>query len=148
MTEKRYSDGTLAKWYYSQTNVISDGDNEYYLRSKESVKDLNYNELLGTNDLLDELNRLSDENEQLKSENKKLKELVIEVDNELKIRDIVCGAGKFRLEEWGKHRYHQFYKGDEELEDESVVIMLMELEKGNKELIEENEQLRKTVEKR
>ena len=73
MTEKRYSDGTLAKWYYSQTNVISDGDNEYYLRNKESVKDLNYNELLGTNDLLDELNRLSDENEELKSEIQKLK---------------------------------------------------------------------------
>ena len=68
MTEPRYSDGTLAKWYYSQTNVISDGDNEYYLRNKESVKDLNYNELLGTNDLLDELNRLSDENEQLKKD--------------------------------------------------------------------------------
>lgn len=66
MTEKRYSDGTLAKWYYSQTNVISDGDNEYYLRNKKSVKNLDYNELLGTNDLLDELNRLSDENEQLK----------------------------------------------------------------------------------
>jgi chromosome segregation ATPase len=72
MTEKRYSDGTLAKWYYSQTNVISDGDNEYYLRHKESVKDWNYNELLGTNDLLDELNRLSDENEQLKSKNRGL----------------------------------------------------------------------------
>ena len=68
MTEKRYSDGTLAKWYYSQTNVISDGDNEYYLRNKESVKDLDYNELLGTNDLLDELNRLSDENEKLKKD--------------------------------------------------------------------------------
>ena len=68
MTEPRYSDGTLAKWYYSQTNVISDGDNEYYLRNKESFKDLNYNELLGTNDLLDELNRLSDENEQLKKD--------------------------------------------------------------------------------
>lgn len=66
MTEKRYSDGTLARWYYSQTNVISDGDNEYYLRNKESIKDLDYNELLGTNDLLDELNKLSDENEQLK----------------------------------------------------------------------------------
>ena len=74
MTEKRYSDGTLAKWYYSQTNVISDGNNEYYLRNKESVKDLNYNELLGTNDLLDELNRLSDENEKLKKENELLKQ--------------------------------------------------------------------------
>ena len=68
MTEKRYSDGTLAKWYYSQTNVICDGNNEYYLRHKESVKDFDYNELLGTNDLLDELNRLSDENEQLQKE--------------------------------------------------------------------------------
>ena len=78
----------------------------------------------------------------LEKENKELKELVSEVDNELEIRDIVCGAGKFRLEEWGKHRYHQFYKGDEELEDESVVIMLMELEKENKELKKENEQLK------
>lgn len=68
MSEKRYSDGTLAKWYYSQTNVISDGENEYYLRNKKSVKDLDYNELLGTNDLLDELNRLSDENENLKED--------------------------------------------------------------------------------
>ena len=76
MTEKRYSDGTLAKWYYSQENVISDGDNEYYLRNKESIKDWEYNELLGTNDLLDELNRLSDENEQLKSELKYYKAIV------------------------------------------------------------------------
>ena len=77
----------------------------------------------------------------LEKENKELKELVSEVDNELEIRDIVCGAGKFRLEEWGKHRYHQFYKGDEELEDETVVIMLMELEKENRTLKKENEQL-------
>lgn len=76
MTEKRYSDGTLAKWYYSQTNVISDGDNEYYLRNKESVKDLNYNELLGTNDLLDELNKLSDENEQLKQQVQNIHKLI------------------------------------------------------------------------
>lgn len=73
----------------------------------------------------------------LEKENKELKELVSEVDNELEIRDIVCGAGKFRLEEWGKHRYHQFYKGDEELEDETVVIMLIEFEKENKELKKE-----------
>lgn len=82
-------------------------------------------------------------NEQLREENKELKELVSEVDNELEIRDIVCGAGKFRLEEWGKHRYHQFYKGDEELEDESIVIMLMELEKENKELKARCEEYRK-----
>ena len=68
MTEKRYSDGTLAKWYYSRTNVISDGISEYYLGSKESIRDWNYDELLGTNDLLDELNRLSDKNEQLKAQ--------------------------------------------------------------------------------
>jgi len=68
MTEKRYSDGTLAKWYYSQENVISDGTNEYYLASKESIRNVDYSMLLGTNDLLDELNRLSDENEQLKQQ--------------------------------------------------------------------------------
>lgn len=78
MIEKRYSDGTLAKWYYSQTNVISDGENEYYLRHKESVKDFNYNELLGTNDLLDELNRLSEENEQLKHQNELLEEELLQ----------------------------------------------------------------------
>ena len=108
MTEKRYSDGTLAKWYYSQTNVISDGNNEYYLRNKESVKDFNYNELLGTNDLLDELNRLSDENEELKKdcsnliddnteyvaeinqmhkENEQLKQQLIEKERMLDVRD-------------------------------------------------------------
>ena len=81
----------------------------------------------------------------LEKENKELKELVSEVDNELEIRDIVCGAGKFRLEEWGKHRYHQFYKGDEELEDETVVIMLMELEKEKKTLKKENEQLKNLI---
>ena len=68
MTEKRYCDGTLAKWYYSRNNVISDGTNEYYLGSKESIRDWNYDDLLGTNDLLDELNRLSDENEKLKTQ--------------------------------------------------------------------------------
>ena len=85
MTEKRYSDGTLAKWYYSQTNVISDGDNEYYLRNKESVKDLNYNELLGTNDLLDELNKLSDENEQLKKQLKELQEFKDNYDKNMEL---------------------------------------------------------------
>ena len=85
MTEKRYSDGTLAKWYYSQTNVISDGNNEYYLRNKESVKDFNYNELLGTNDLLDELNKLSDENEQLKQRVEQLENHIV---NKL---TIICG---------------------------------------------------------
>lgn len=89
--------------------------------------------------LYSENERYHERNLKLEKEKKELKELVSEVDNELEIRDIVCRAGKFRLEEWGKHRYHQFYKGDEELEDESVVIMLMELEKENKELKEENE---------
>lgn len=82
MTAKRYSDGKLAKWYYSQENVIYDGSNEYYLTSKESIMN---SMLLGTNDLLDELNRLSDENMQLKKEinhwkeeNSKLKKMVAE----------------------------------------------------------------------
>ena len=70
MTEKRYSDGTLAKWYYSRSNTICDGINEYSLLSKEEFEDINFEKILGTNDLLDELNRLSDENEELKSDNK------------------------------------------------------------------------------
>lgn len=76
MTEKRYSDGTLAKWYYSRNNVnvISDGTNEYYLGSKESIRDWNYDDLFGTNDLLDELNRLSDENKQLKQQLQKIQD--------------------------------------------------------------------------
>ena len=79
---------------------------------------------LSLGDVEDRLNELHEENQELR-------------DMELEDRDIVCGAGKFRLEEWGKHRYHQFYKGDEELEDETVVIMLMEFEKENKELKKE-----------
>lgn len=74
------------------------------------------------------LNELHEENEQLK-------------DNELEDRDIICEAGKFRLEEWGKHRYHQFYNGDEPLEDESIVIMLMELTR-------ESEQLKQQLKKK
>ena len=66
MTEQRYSDGTLAKWYYSRSNTICDGINEYSLLSKEKFEYINFEKILGTNDLLDDLNRLSDENEQLK----------------------------------------------------------------------------------
>lgn len=66
MTEQRYSDGTLAKWYYSRNNTICDGINEYSLLSKEEFEDINFEKILGTNDLLDDLNRLSDENIQLK----------------------------------------------------------------------------------
>lgn len=72
MTEQRYSNGTLAQWYYSRNNTICDGINEYSLLSKEEFEDINFEKILGTNDLLDELNRLSDENEQLKKEEKKL----------------------------------------------------------------------------
>ena len=80
MTEKRYFNGTLAKWYYSRNNVISDGTNEYYLGSKESIRDWNYDDLLGTNDLLDELNRFTDENEQLKKELESFKPIIFESD--------------------------------------------------------------------
>ncbi|MBQ6099008.1 MAG: hypothetical protein IJL02_04005 [Methanobrevibacter sp.] len=82
-----------------------------------------------------EIEALVCENEQLKSENEELKSNIDDLLNqELDERDIVCQAGKFRLEEWGKHRYHQFYNGDESLEDESVVIMLMEQSKENEQL--------------
>ena len=86
------------------------------------------------------INELIEENEQLKSENKNLKSNVDDLMNmELEDRDIVCQAGKFRLEEWGKHRLHQFYDGDILLEDETVVIRLMDL-------TTENEQLKQQVE--
>lgn len=118
---------------YNQADKICDKFNELAEENKE-IK-IQYDNLKAQRD---EFYRGARENAnrvgQLEKENNELKELVSEVDNELEIRDIVCGAGKFRLEEWGKHRYHQFYKGDEELEDESVVIMLMEFEKENKEL--------------
>ena len=82
-----------------------------------------------------EYDKIKKENEQLKSENENLKSNIDDLLNqELDDRDIVCQAGKFRLEEWGKHRYHQFYNGDESLEDESVVIMLMEQSKENEQL--------------
>ena len=76
---------------------------------------------------------------ELKEENEQLKAKVNDLSNmELEERDIVCGAGRFRLEEWGKHRFHQFYDDDTPLEDETVVIRLMELSN-------EVEQLRRYV---
>ena len=46
MTEKRYSDGTLAKWYYSRSNTICDGINEYSLLSKEEFEDINFEDII------------------------------------------------------------------------------------------------------
>lgn len=87
---------------------------------------------------------LADENEQLKSENKNLKSNVDDLMNmELEDRDIVCQAGKFRLEEWGKHRLHQFYDGDTPLEDETVVIRLMDLTTENEQLKNEKNELKR-----
>ena len=78
---------------------------------------------------------LEKENEQLKET---IKELELENakhigDGEWDIRDITYGHGKFRLEEWGE-RYHQFYNGDKQLEDEEVVSLLFENEQLKKEL--------------
>ena len=89
----------------------------------------------------DEIVGLLNENEQLKSQNENLKSNIDDLMNmELKDRDTVCQAGKFRLEEWGKHRLHQFYDGDTILEDETVVIRLLDLTK-------ENEQLKQLIKK-
>lgn len=83
-------------------------------------------------------------NVELKRENEKLKETIKELelenakhigDGEWDIRDITYGHGKFRLEEWGE-RYHQFYNGDKQLEDEEVVSLLFENEQLKKELFE------------
>lgn len=84
MTEnKRYSDGSLAKWYYSRDyngmRVISNGVDEFTLNSKKQFKDINSKELKGTNQLLDELNKLEDKIIILEKENKELK-----FDNDIK----------------------------------------------------------------
>ena len=75
---KRYFDGSLAKWYYSRDyngmRVISNGVDEFALNSKKPCKDINSKELKGTNQLLDELNKLEDKIMILKKENKELKE--------------------------------------------------------------------------
>jgi hypothetical protein len=79
MTEnKRYFDGSLAKWYYSRDYngmmVISNGVDEFALNSKKPCKDINSKELNGTNQLLDELNKLEDKIIILENENKELQE--------------------------------------------------------------------------
>jgi cell shape-determining protein MreC len=78
MTEnKRYFDGSLAKWYYSRDysgmRVISNGVDEFVLNSKKQFRDINNEELKGTNQLLDELNKLEDRIISLKKENEQLK---------------------------------------------------------------------------
>lgn len=119
MTEnKRYSlDFEECDAIWIDDNV----ENKSYTIRNDTIKEKELEEIV------DELNNLADENETLKFELSKHIG-----DGEWDIRDITCGAGKFRLEEWGE-RYHQFYDGDTELEDEAVVIMLLE----NKKLIEE-----------
>lgn len=76
MSEKRYSDGSLAKWYYSRDyggmRVISNGVDEFILNSKKQFKDIDGKELKGTNQLLDELNKLEDKIIILEKENREL----------------------------------------------------------------------------
>lgn len=94
---------------------------------------------------LEVMNGLDKKNQQLKEENEQLKETIKELelenakhigDGEWDIRDITYGHGKFRLEEWGE-RYHQFYNGDKQLEDEEVVSLLFENEQLKKKILEE-----------
>ena len=66
MTEPRYSDGKLAKWYYSRNRTISDGTDEYYLLNKAEVELEDGTIILGSNKLMDKLNELSEENKELK----------------------------------------------------------------------------------
>lgn len=123
MTEKRFTyhtDGCLMEW-------ISDSKDGERVSPKCATEWLNI---------------LYEENEQLKSENKNLKSNVDDLMNmELEDRDIVCQAGKFRLEEWGEHRLHQFYDDDTPLEDETVVIRLRDLTKENEQLKQEYQKL-------
>ena len=74
MTEKRYVNGKLAKWYYNRSvpSTITDGENSYCLVKKQEFEDITGEKILGSNDLIDYLNQLSDENEQLKDKNCRL----------------------------------------------------------------------------
>ena len=132
---------TESKRYYQR-----DFEELYYIIDSEKISEEEFDERVmydgysAFEDSLtgEEIVDLLNENEQLKSENENLKSNIDDLLNqELDDRDIVCQAGKFRLEEWGKHRYHQFYNGDESLEDESIVIMLMEQSKENEQLKKE-----------
>jgi len=143
--EGSYHIGEIGNVDVNCLNDIADRLNELVEENKK-LQSINQDHRDYIGDVEADFIRLEQENKKLKKENKELEELVSEVDNELEDRDTVCGAGKFRLEEWGKHRYHQFYKGDEELEDETVVIMLMELEKENKEIKSKCEFMEKILE--
>lgn len=133
MTEKQFGEFNQKRFITSVELDNSCGIEDLLKNEKyNNFREKDYHKLTK---IRDELNELYYENEQLKSENKNLKSNVDDLMNmELEDRDIVCQAGKFRLEEWGKHRLHQFYDGDTPLEDETVVIRLMDLTTENEEL--------------
>lgn len=134
MAEKRYTDGTLAKWYYSQTDVISDGNNEYYLNSKTQVIDFDYTTLLGTNDLLDYLNKLEDENEQLEK---------VKMDVANSLGECIDENEKLKKE---NNELKIMIEGYEDLHDEKDTA-LSHQSKSLKKLKAENEQLKKLIKK-
>ena len=68
MTEPRYDNGKLAKWYYSRKRTISDGTDEYYLLNKREIDLEDGTIILGSNKLLDKLNELSDNNLRLRND--------------------------------------------------------------------------------
>ena len=109
----------------SECNAIIEANNEINRLKRENKK---LNALCVQYGF--DMGSLDEENEQLKET---IKELELENakhigDGEWDIRDITYSHGKFRLEEWGE-RYHQFYNGEEQLEDEEVVSLLFENEK-------------------
>ena len=82
MTEQRYSNGKLAKWYYNLNGDITDGKTifETHTMHKKDIDELFYDEIhKGSNSLLDFLNELTDENKQLKHNNKMLSMKMSEV---------------------------------------------------------------------
>lgn len=143
MTEnKRYSDGSLAKWYYSRDyngmRVISNGVDEFTLNSKKQFKDINYKDLKGTNQLLDELNRLENKIISLKKENKELKQINKE--------------NKRFTYKYGKlfdNNYNTFYSIEDSEENiELFCNRLNKLNNENYELIQFKEQVFNLIDKK
>lgn len=127
--------------------VLYEHKENYYILKNPRIH-LDFIEMLGdaltSEEIVEELNQLNDKVVELAEENEQLKAKVNDLSNmELGERDIVCGAGRFRLEEWGKHRFHQFYDDDTPLEDEAVVIRLMELSNEVEQLRQQNRKLYK-----
>ena len=151
MTEPRYSNGKLAKWYYSRNRTISDGTYEYYLLNKAEIELEDGTTIFGSNKLLDKLNELSEENTELKKQREELfirerntKNKLRELKKENKeLNSIKCfadnnGINIFNIDE----AFHRCWNDNEKL-----VIKNKELQERNNRQCRQLDNLYKLIEK-